>query len=104
MPSRRPDARPDGADDLADAHRQHAAVRVAQHADVGAGLGGRLEHPHAVGRVVLVAVEEVLAVEEYPPALAAQEGHGVAHHRQVLLQRRPQCLLDVPDVATSPRA
>ena len=49
--------------------------------------------------VVEVAVEEVLAVDEDALALAAQVLHGVAHHREVLLQRRAQRLLDVLVVA-----
>ena len=50
------------------------------------------QHPHAVVAVVRVAVEEVLAVEEHPPAVADEEGDRVGHHGEVLLQRRPQGL------------
>ena len=51
---------------------QHAAVGVAQDGDLGAGLGGGAQHLHGVVRVAAVAVEEVLGVEEDPPALGAQ--------------------------------
>ena len=44
--------------------RQRAAVGVAEHDRVGAGLGGRPADLERVGRVGLVAVEEVLGVEE----------------------------------------
>jgi hypothetical protein len=43
----------------------------------------------------------VLAVEEHPPSFGAQERHGVAHHREVLLERRAQRPLDVPHVGLS---
>ena len=90
------DAEPDAGatahvgDDVVHAHRQHAAVGVAEDADVGAGRGRDVEHPHAVVAVELVAVEEVLAVDEHAPSLGAQERDGVAHHREVLLERRAQ--------------
>jgi hypothetical protein len=82
--------------DVVHAHRQHAAVGVAQHADVRTGRGGGVEQPHAVVRVELVAVEEVLAVEEDAAAVLAQERHRVAHHRDVLLRRGAQRLAHVP--------
>jgi len=85
-------------------HWQHPAVRVAQDADVGAGGRGGIEHAHAVVRVVLVAVEEVLAVEEDPAALGTQEGNRVAHHCEVLLQRGAQGPLDVPNVGLRDQA
>ena len=59
---------------------------------------------HPVVGVGGVAVEEVLAVEEHPPAVRDEEGDGVGHHRQVLLQRRPQRLADVPDVGLGDQA
>jgi hypothetical protein len=68
---------------------QHAAIGVAEHTDLGAGGERRLQHPDAVVTVGGVAVEEVLAVQEHPPAVRDEEGNGVGHHREVLLQRRP---------------
>ena len=55
--------------DVGDLVGQHAAVGVAEHDDVGAGLGGGPQDLEGVGRVAAVAVEEVLGVEEDPPAL-----------------------------------
>ena len=46
----------------------------------------------------------MLAVEEDPPAVADEEGDRVGHHRQVLLERRPQGLADVPDVGLRDQA
>ena len=80
---------------LEHAHGQHSAVGVAQHAHVGAGRQRDVEQPHAVVGIMPVAVEEVLAVEEHPTSLGAQEAHRVAHHRQVLVERRVQRLLDM---------
>lgn len=85
--------------DAGDVGGQHAAVGVAQHDHVGARLGGGAHHAQRIGGVVPVAVEEVLAVEEHPPAAAAQEGDGVGDHRQVLLAGGAQRPLHVPDVA-----
>jgi hypothetical protein len=89
---------PDVGDDLLHAHRQHAAVGVTEDADVSAGGSCGLEHPDAVAGIVLVAVEEVLAVQEHATPGRAQERDRVAHHRQVLVQRGAQRLLDMPDV------
>ena len=72
-------------DDVGELGGQHAAVGVAQHVDVGAGLRGDTQHLERVRRVAAVAVEEVLGVEEDPLALRAQVRDGVAHHREVLL-------------------
>ena len=75
------------------------AVGVAQRDDLGAGVGRGAQHLQGVGAVGEVAVEEVLGVEEHPPPLAAQEGDGVAHHREVLRAGRAQGGLDVAQVA-----
>ena len=72
------------------AHGEHAAVGVAENPDVRAGAGRGVEHADAVVGVVPVAVEEVLAVDEHPAAVVAQERHGVAHHGEVLLVRGAQ--------------
>ena len=61
------------ADDPLHLVRQRAAVGVAQHERVDV-LGGRgLEHPQRELGVALVAVEEVLGVEEHPQAGRLQE-------------------------------
>ena len=78
-------------------------VRVLE-AAFGAGGEGRLQHPDGVVVVVRVAVEEVLAVEEHPAPVAHEEGDGVGHHREVLLERRPQRLAHVPDVGLGDQA
>ena len=80
---------------LGDEGRQAAAVGVAESDVLGPSLGGG---PHAferVGGVVAVAVEEVLGVEDRPLALRAQEGDRVGDHRQVLLGRDLDHLVDV---------
>ena len=77
---------------------QHAAVGVAQGGHLGAGLERGAQHLEGVVAVVAVAVEEVLGVQEHPLPLGAQVGDRVAHHREVLLQRRTQRQLDVPVV------
>jgi len=43
---------------------QRAAIGVAEHEHLGAGLFGRLEDPQGEARVTAVAVEEVLGVEK----------------------------------------
>ena len=80
------------------AHREHAAVGVAENPDVGAGTGRRVQDADAVVGIVPVTVEEVLAVDEDAATVLTQERHGVAHHGEVLLVRGAQGLLDVPDV------
>ena len=57
------------ADDRLDLERQRAAVGVAQHEVAGALDDGRLEHPQRELGVALVAVEEVLGVEQHPQAV-----------------------------------
>jgi hypothetical protein len=98
------DPRADVGDDPAHAHRQHAAVGVAQDADLGPGRERRPQHVDAVVGVGGVPVEEVLAVDEHPPAVRHEERHGVAHHGQVLLERGPQRLAHVPDVGLGDQA
>ncbi len=74
---------------------QHAAVGVAQGGHLGAGSEGGAQHLERVVAVGAVAVEEVLGVQEHPLPLGPQVRDGVLHHREVLLQRRTQCQLDV---------
>ena len=81
--------------DVGDPVGQHAAVGVAERDDLGAGLGSGAEDLERVLAVGAVAVEEVLGVEEHRLPLLAQVGDGVAHHREVLLQRGAQRELDV---------
>ena len=82
-------------DDLRDVERQHAAVRVAQDEALGAGLLGGGQHRHRERRIGSVPVEEMLGVEEHPPALRPQERDRVAHHRDALVQVGAQRLGDV---------
>ena len=81
--------------DVRDPVGQHAAVGVAERDDLGARLGGGAQHLEGVRPVAAVAVEEVLGVEEDRLPLRTQVADGVAHHREVLLQRRAQRELDV---------
>ena len=85
----------DGGDDLADLVGQRAAVGVAQHDVAGALHHGCLQGPQRELGVLLVAVEEVLHVDEHPPALAGEVLDGVGDHRLALVQRRLQRLGDV---------
>ena len=85
--------------DIGNLGGQHPAVGVAQRDHLGARLG---RHAHGLQRVCPVggvAVEKVFGVEEDAPALAAQEGHGVADHLQVLGQGGAQRALDMSDMA-----
>ncbi len=88
----------DGGDDRVDPGRKHAAVGVAQHDDIGAGVPGRAYDRRRVLRVGRVAVEEVLAVDEDAPALGPQVGDGVADHLQVLVERGAQGEFHMPVV------
>ena len=98
MPTRNPVRATTSRDGLGQPERQHPAVGVAEHRDVGARADGRVQHPQRAVRVEGVAVEEVLGVEEHPPALGPQQGDGVGHHRAVLGDVGAQRALDVPAV------
>ena len=74
---------------------QRAAVGVAQHDVAGALHDRRLQRPQRELGVGLVAVEEVLHVDEHPAALAGEELDGVGDHRLALVERRLQRLGDV---------
>ena len=82
-----------------DSTREHSAIGVAQNSDLGACIGGDLKQRHAVLRVALVAVEEVLTVDEYPPTIGDEEADGVANHREVLVERGVQRVADVAHIA-----
>ena len=100
MPSRAAVAASTSATTSASSVGQHAAVGVAQRDDVGAGLGGGAHDLERVRRVVAVAVEEVLGVEEDPLALGDAGARRVSRTiARFSSQRRPQRQLDVPVVA-----
>ena len=84
--------RPHGRFDLP---RQRAAVGVAQDDRFGAGHVGRAQRRQRVGRVGLVAVEEVLGVVEDLAAVRPKVGYALADHRQVLVQGRLHHAQDV---------
>ena len=77
---------------LADPPGQSASVGVAQYHPAGPCPAGRLEGSHGVVRVLAVAVEEVLPVEEHLQALIPQKGHRFLDDAQVFLGRAAQHL------------
>ena len=78
------------ADDRLDLVRQRAAIGVAQHDPARAFLVSRLGAGQRVRRIGLVAVEEMLAVEQHLPALRLGRAHAVADRGDVFLFRRLQ--------------
>ena len=74
---------------------QRAPVGVAQHQAVGALDRRRLEHRQRELGVALVAVEEMLRVEEDPQPLPLEELNRVADHRDALAERLPERFGDV---------
>ena len=80
----------DAADDALDLVGQRASVRVAQHQRLGTGLLGGLQDAEGEPGVGLVAVEEVLGVEEHPQVVGPQECHRVRHHGHGLVEGRAQ--------------
>ena len=91
----------DLADDLLDFVRQRAAVGVAQDDPTGAAVGRRhdaIEREFGVG---LVAVEEVLGVEQRLLLLGHQMRDAVADHRDVLvrLDAKRDLGVEVPGLA-----
>ena len=76
----------DLADDLLDLVRQRAAVGVAEHDPAGAGIVGGPGAGKRVGQVRLVAVEEMLAIEQHLAALCRGRAHAVADRGEVLLR------------------
>ena len=85
----------DLADDAFDLVRHRPPVGVAEHEGGGALLDRTLEHAQAELGVALVAVEEVLGVEEHDSALAAEEPHRVGDHGDALVECGLECLEDV---------
>ena len=85
----------DFADDLLDLMRQRAAIGVAQHHPARALVVGRLGAGQRIFRIGLVAVEEMLAVEQHFAALRLGGAHAVADRGEVFLVRRLQRDLDV---------
>ena len=84
---------------------QRAAVGVAHHQAVGAVGGRRLQHAEGVLGVGLVAVEEVLGVEEHAQAGGLQERHALAHHRHALVEGGAEGVqhVEVPALADDAR-
>ena len=78
------------ADDCLHLVRQRAAIGVAQHHPARALVVGRLGAGERVFGVGLVAVEEMLAVEQHFPALRLGGAHAVADRGDVFLLRRLQ--------------
>ena len=83
------------ADDLFDLVRQRAAIGVAQHDPARAFFVGGLGAGQRVFRIGLVAVEEMLAVEQHFPALCLGRADAVADRGEVFLVRRLQRDVDV---------
>ena len=75
------------ADDGLDLVRQRAAVGVAQHDPARALLVGGLGAGQRIGRIGLVAVEEMLAVEQHLAAFGLGGLHAVADRGEVFLER-----------------
>ncbi len=85
----------DPAHDVLHVVGKGAAVGVAEHQRARTPLGGRLQHPQAELRVALVAVEEVLGVEQHLQTGGPQEPDRVGHHGHALVERGAQRLGDV---------
>ncbi len=93
-----------GPYDRLDVRGEHPAVGVAEDDDLGAGLVGGAYHLLRVRGIGVVAVEEVLAVDEDAAALRAQIRDGVADHREVLVQGGAQSQFHVPVVRLGDQA
>ena len=77
----------DFADDALDLVRQRAAIGVAQHHPARAFLVSGLRAGERISGLGLVAVEEMLAVEQHFAALGLGGAHGVADRGEVLFLR-----------------
>ena len=91
-------------DDVGELRGQHPAVRVTEHDHVSSGFGRDAYRFDCVGRIRLVAVEEMLGVDEDPASFTAQVLDRVADHREVLVERGLQCLEHVPVVTLGDEA
>jgi hypothetical protein len=89
---------------LGDEGGKAAAVGIAEGDVLGARLGGGAHAFERVGRIVAIAVEEMLGVIHRPLALGAQEGDRVGDHRQVLLAGDLDHLVDVQAPALANQA
>ena len=84
-------AREDGVDLLG----QAAAVGVAEHEHVRAGVPRGGERRQRVVGIVLVAVEEMLGVVDHLAAVRLEVAHGVGDHRAVLRRLDAEDVRDV---------
>ena len=78
------------ADDGLDLMGQRAAIGVAQHHPARAGLMGGLDAGQRVIRIGLVAVEEMLAVEQHLAAPGLGGAYAVADRGEIVLERDVQ--------------
>ena len=74
---------------------KRTTVGVAQHQAVGARFSRAGQDPQRKIRVVGVAVEEVLGVEEHSPSVRLQKPDRVSHHGHALIPASPKGLGDV---------
>ena len=84
-----------GFGDGRDFARQTAAVRVAEHHEIRAGLFRRAPGVQRVFGIELVTVERVFRVVDDKLAVVFQELHRVADHGQILFRRAAQHFLHV---------
>ena len=82
--------RADLADDALDLVRQRAAIGVAQHDPARALVIGRLGAGERESGLGLIAVEEMLAVEQHFAAFGLGGAHAIADRGEVFLLRRLQ--------------
>src|SRR5262245_42254582 len=78
------------ADDLFDLVRKRASVRITQDNPAGSFVISCLGAGERVFRVGLVAVEEMLAVEQNFPALRLGSPNAVSNRSEIFLLRRLQ--------------
>src|SRR4029450_5042289 len=82
-------------DDALDLVRQRATIGVAQHHPARAGLVSGPGAGERVARILLVAVEEVLAVDQHFTTLRLRHRHAVADRGEIFLIGRLQRYLDL---------
>ncbi len=98
------DALADRVDDLADLGWQRAPVGVAEHDPAGAALHGGIEASKRIVRVRLVAVEEMLGIEQSLAALGHQMGDRLADIGEVFVERDAERGLDMEVVRLADQA